>query len=115
MDKTIAAYTAPGAIYPGYVNVSRHPDGSVTVIVRSEPRTVDGFYICGFAKDKGAHGRCTRGDDRCNNYCNMAPEKGPMAKSPLPCSQTIEGAQASLRLSPDVWAEIKQAIAAGEL
>lgn len=43
---------------------------------------VEMSYICGYASDKGAPGRCTPGDDRCNNYCNLAPTKGPMQPHP---------------------------------
>lgn len=43
---------------------------------------VEKTYVCGYASDKGQPGRCTPGDDRCNNYCNMAPAKGPMQPHP---------------------------------
>lgn len=40
-------------------------------------------YICGYETDKGKPGRCTPGDAHCNNYCNMAPEKGSMQSVPV--------------------------------
>ena len=103
MAKYIAAHTKLTEIYPGYVNVSADDDGSIILTVRGDPETRDGAYICGHAADKGAHGRCTPGDDRCNNYCNMAPQKGPMQDHPMPCSQTIEGKTAVVRLSRAEW------------
>jgi len=36
------AYTNPGGAYPGYINVTRHADGSVSVTVRGDPTTVQG-------------------------------------------------------------------------
>lgn len=111
MNKTITAQTTLAPIYPGYINVSCEEDGSVVVIVRGDPKTVDGAYICGHAADKDAHGRCTPGDEHCNNYCNMAPQKGPMKDSPAPCSQTFEGKTVSVRLSAGEWAGIASAIA----
>lgn len=44
-----------------------------------------GIYVCGHARDKGQPGRCTPGDDRCNNYCNLAPQKGPVQAAPAEC------------------------------
>jgi hypothetical protein len=99
MSKCIAAHTNPGSEYPGYINFTREDDGAVTVHFRGDPSKTDGEYICGYAHDKGQHGRCTPGDDRCNNYCNMAPEKGPMQKAPAGCSHTREGATATLKMS----------------
>ena len=106
MGKCIAACTTLAPSYPGYVNFSREDDGSVTVTVRGDPQTRDGAYVCGYARDKGQPGRCTPGDDRCNNYCNMAAEKGPMQDSPAPCEMTIEGATTTVRLSADEWANL---------
>ena len=100
MSKVIAAYTKVDSVYPAYINLTREDDGSVTVTLRNDPKVYkDSFYICGFAKDKGAHGRCTPGDERCNNYCNMAPEKGRMQNSPAPCVQVNEGVMASVNFS----------------
>ena len=106
MRKMIAAYTKLDSVYPGYVNVSSEDDGSVVVTARSDPTKQDGIYICGHARDKGQPGRCTPGDAHCNNYCNLAPEKGPMADSAKACVQTFEGATAAVRLSPDEWADV---------
>jgi hypothetical protein len=96
MSKLIAASTTMAPIYPGYVNFSREDDGSVTVITRCDPEVAeDRSYICGFARDRGQPGRCTPG---CNNYCNMAPQRGPMQDQPKPCTQTFEGKTVSVRL-----------------
>lgn len=57
-----------------------------------------GVYICGYARDKGQPGRCTPGDEHCNNYCNMAPEKGPMQRSPKDLDPAAEFAVAHARL-----------------
>lgn len=111
MTKLIAAYTTLAPIYPGYVNVSSDDDGSVVVTVRGDPDTrADGFYTCGHAADKGAHGRCTPGDDHCNNYCNMAPSKGPMVDHPKPCSRTFEGKTVSVRLTAAEWGSLFHAL-----
>lgn len=98
MPKCITAHTNPG-LDPGYINFTREDDGTVSVHLRGNPSTIDGEYICGFAHDRGKPGRCTPGDDRCNNYCNMAPQKGPMQKHPLPCKQTYAGQTEKLTLS----------------
>jgi hypothetical protein len=111
MPKLITAYTTLEPIYPGFVNVSRDDDGSVVLYVRGNPETRDGAYICGFAADKGKPGRCTPGDHACNNYCNMAPDKGPMVDSPAPCTQTFEGKAATLRLSADAWETVLAGLA----
>jgi hypothetical protein len=112
MKDTVAAYTKVGAVYPGYINVGREGDGTIVLNVRADPTVREGEYICGHASDRGAPGRCTPGDSCCNNYCNLAPEKGPMVDSPLPCTQTFEGATASLRLSAGEWAKVLREIMA---
>lgn len=99
MSKYINAHTNLDPAYPGYINFTREDDGSVTVILRGDPVVKDGCYVCGFERDKGKPGRCTPGDDNCNNYCNMAPAKGPMVNAPKDCVQVIEGACASVKLS----------------
>jgi hypothetical protein len=103
MRKTIAAYTPPTPIYPPYFNVTTEENGDVTVTVRAAAQERDGIYVCGFARDRGQWGRCTPGDEHCNNYCNMAPAKGPMAKSAKPCKQVLCGETASFRMSHDEW------------
>lgn len=107
MKKCIAAHTNPGADYPGFINFSREADGSVTVHFRGNPEVRENSsYICGFDRDKGKPGRCTPGDDRCNNYCNMAPEKGKMQEHPAPCRQTIEGKTGTLTLTAEAFAAL---------
>ncbi|RWF33732.1 hypothetical protein [Mesorhizobium sp.] len=103
MKKLIAACTTLAPLYPGFVNFSRNEDGSVDITVRGDPTTVAARYICGYARDKGQPGRCTPGDDHCNNYCNQAPEKGRMQDSPLPCDQTHEGEFAVVKLTAAEW------------
>jgi hypothetical protein len=112
MPKLIAVYTTLEPIYPGFVNVSTDDDGSVIVYVRGNPETrADSAYICGFAADKGKPGKCTPGDERCNNYCNLAPDRGPMVDHPAPCSQTFEGKIAAVRLTADEWEKLLGALA----
>lgn len=101
MSKTINAYTKPGTDYPGFVNLTEQDDGSFTLHVRGDPRVVDGVHVCGYASQKGEPGRCTPGDDHCNNYCNMAPEKGPMAPAPLDAKQVLCGATVAVALTRD--------------
>ncbi|WP_027517901.1 hypothetical protein [Bradyrhizobium sp. WSM1417] len=111
MSKTIYAHTALNPLYPGYINFTREDDGTVSVHLRGDPRSVEASYICGYAADKGKPGRCTAGDDRCNNYCNMAPSKGPMQRSPAACVQVICSEVVKLSLSS---AEFEQLVAAFE-
>lgn len=110
MSNTPVAYTKPDVVYPGFVNFTPADDGGVAIHLRSDAEKRQGSYICGYAKDKGQHGRCTPGDERCNNYCNMAPEKGAMQSHPAPCEQILCGSTASLSLSADEWAKLKQQI-----
>ncbi len=105
MSKCISAHTNPG-LEPGFINFTREGDGSVSVHVRGDPSRIDGVYVCGYAVDRGKPGRCTPGDTRCNNYCNMAPEKGPMQNSPLPCSQVYSGETIKLTLASEDFATL---------
>ena len=107
MTEKILAYTKLDAIYPGFVNVTQQSDGVIVLMVRADPKRRQGCYVCGFAKDKGSPGRCTPGDDCCNNYCNMAPQKGPMQSHPLPCEQVLCGAVSTINLSADEWSALK--------
>lgn len=102
MSKNVFAFTAPGASYPEYISVNETDDPDLfTITVRSPPTVRDGAFICGNPSDKGQPGRCTAGDDNCNNYCNMAPERGKMADAPMPCRHVREGATASITLRMD--------------
>jgi hypothetical protein len=104
------AFTALGSAYPGFVSINRDENGDVAVTVRGAPTVhEDRSYICGFKEDKGQPGRCTAGDDACNNYCNMAPEKGLMQNRPAPCSQTIEGKTATFTVPAAEWAKLQPA------
>lgn len=95
--KLIGAYTAPGVNYPPFFNAS--VDGDEVVVTVRAPGTVrEGVYVCANPRDAGQPGRCSPGDAFCNNYCNMAPQKGPMQDSPLRCTNHIEGACAQMRM-----------------
>lgn len=99
MSKCITAHTNLDDTYPGFINFTREDDGTVSVHLRGNPTTTQGVYICGHARDKGQPGRCSPGDERCNNYCNMAPEKGKMQPAPMPCTHIRPGATEKLTLS----------------
>lgn len=104
MKECVFAYTGPTHNgYPGYVSVNRLENGDVEVTVRAAPTEYDGIYVCGYAADKGQPGRCTPGDDHCNNYCNAAPQKGPMADHALPCRHVKEGATVSYVVPAADW------------
>lgn len=106
MSKCISAHTNPGAEYPGFINFTREEDGSVSVTARGDPLQRDGVYVCAWARDKGQPGRCTPGDDHCNNYCNMAPQKGQMQKAPLPCTQVFCGETVKVTLTGGAFAAL---------
>lgn len=96
----IFAYTGVDQ-YPGYVSINRMANGDVSVTVREAPTIhEDGVYVCSY---QGGPGRCTPGGSTCNNYCNMAPEKGPMMDRPLPCRQVIEGRTVRFVVPADRW------------
>lgn len=99
------AYTEASGSMPGYLSINRLPTGEIAVTLRSSPTVRDGVHICAHARDAGP-GRCTPGGATCNNYCNMAPEKGPMQDSPMPAMHTIVGVWASLTLPADQWAKL---------
>ena len=101
MGDLLYADTKFDPVYPGYINFTRQADGSVVLIVRGDPSIVNGSYVCGYTDNKGWPGRCTPGDAKCNNYCNSAPEKGPMQDHPLPCVQVLMGGEATIRLSAE--------------
>lgn len=108
----IGAYTKPGGSYPGYINASRDGD-RIVLTVRGDPSRHDAAFICGNAQDKGQLGRCTPGDDNCNNYCNLAPEKGPMQDRPKPCVQVVEAKTVTLSLSADEFHAVLAALNGG--
>lgn len=110
MKQVIAAYTTLAPVYPGYVNVSREEEGGVVITLRGDPTVREGAYICGHASDKGSPGRCTPGDDRCNNYCNLAPQKGPMVDHPAVCVQTLVGETVTVRLSDSEWSAFSESL-----
>jgi hypothetical protein len=111
MNKLIGAFTTVAPIYPGYINISEAGDGAVVITMRGDPTTRDGCFVCGNPSDKGKPGRCLPGDENCNNYCNLAPQKGPMVDSPAPCVQTFEGNTVSVRLTTEEWAALSAELA----
>lgn len=112
MTRVIAAKTKPGCHYPGYVNVSEMGDGSVAIVVRADPDIRKGVHVCGHRSQRGEPGRCTPGDDRCNNYCNAAPEKGKMQERPTPCEHITVGITSRVVFTAEEWADVRAAIIA---
>lgn len=107
MKTNLFAYTDVGtAACPGYVSVNRLESGDVEVTVRSASTTYDA-HVCAHAPDAGP-GRCTPGGPTCNNYCNMAPQKGPMQDRPLPCTHTEEGGTASFVVPAAEWRRLTE-------
>jgi hypothetical protein len=105
MRTNIFAFTdVSGMSYPGYVSINRLENGDVEISVRSAPKQRNGCYVC---SHQPGPGNCTAGGPTCNNYCNMAPEKGPMQDHPLPCVHTDEGSQASFIVPADEWLKLK--------
>lgn len=102
MTDNIFAYTAPEGSYPGYVSINRTESGDVEVTVRAVPTVREGAHVCVQARDAGP-GRCIPGGPTCNNYCNMAPEKGPMQDHPMPCTHSDPGSQASFVIPAADW------------
>lgn len=100
MKDDLLAYTAPGGSYPGYVYIGREVNGDVTVTVRQAPTSRAGVHVC---SHRPGPGNCTAGGPTCNNYCNMAPEKGSMQDHPLPCTHVIEGAKATFTVPATEW------------
>lgn len=109
----IIAHTKLDESYPGYINIKRQDDGSVVLTMRGDPSSRAGCFVCGTAKDKGQPGRCTPGDEHCNNYCNMAPEKGPIQPAAAPTTQIFEGPTAVVTLTAEEWDGLAKAIGEG--
>jgi hypothetical protein len=107
MSENIFAYTGPtDPGYPAYVSINRNEDGDVVVSVRGAPKEYEGSRVCAFAHQAGEPGRCTPGDEFCNNYCNMAPQKGPMQDHPLRCKHVKEGPYAQATIPAAEWARL---------
>jgi hypothetical protein len=98
------AFTALSGSYPGYVSINRNEDGDIAVTVREAPKVFEGVHVCANKGDE-APGRCTPGGPTCNNYCNLAPQIGPMQNHPLPATHTTEGKQATFVVPADVWSK----------
>lgn len=112
MSRVIAAHTKADPSFPGFVNVSAMSDGTVAIVMRTDPHVSKGIFICGHRTERGMPGRCTPGDENCNNYCNMAKEKGAMQDAPKPCDVLRVGVTTRLVLSAEAWADIRAAIIA---
>lgn len=107
----VGAYTKIAGLHPGYVNVSRNGE-TVILTVRGDPKVKeDSAFICTNAKDAGP-GRCFAGDENCNNYCNMAPEKGPMQDRPKATRQVWPGETVSVSFTAEEWAAVISTIGA---
>lgn len=87
---TLAAWTAMDPVYPAFLNFTRDGD-EVVVTARGHATPVSGVRVCGQT--------CHPGDENCNNYCNSAPDKGPMADSPLPHNFERDGPTVQIRMS----------------
>jgi len=109
----IGAYTKMDSYYPGYISVSRDGD-TVLLTVRGDPTVRENaVFICAYAHEKGQLGRCTPGDENCNNYCNMAPEKGPMQNHPKPTKQLLCGETVTLSLTAAEFAKVSAIVNGG--
>ena len=95
--------------YPPYFNVTRDGDEAV-ITVRASEAIREGVYVCAHKRDAGP-GRCVAGGPTCNNYCNMAPEKGPMADHPLPCTHADTGASVSMRMPWEAFVALARSVA----
>lgn len=105
MTKQIA-HTNLDPVYPGYINATVVGDGTVKVTVRGDPKTRNGVFVCGYSRDRGQPGRCTPGDANCNNYCNLAPDKGPMQARPAPSMMVDVGETVTLTITEAAWAQL---------
>jgi hypothetical protein len=98
MREYLSAHTpADERPYPQFVNFSVEGD-EVVISVRAKQTEVDGVRICGQTCQPGGFG--------CNNYCNMAPDKGPMADKPEDFTHHNVGAQAEMRLPRETAIQI---------
>lgn len=100
MKDTIFAHTpAGGEIYPAYLNISLE-DGRIVVTLRGNAVETTGVRVCGVS--------CHPGGEACNNYCNQAPQKGPMAPRPASYNFMKEGATVSASFDAEEWIEAWQ-------
>lgn len=99
-QQNLFAYTALTAEYPAFVSVNRQENGDVIVTLRGEADVRDGCFVC---SHKAEAGRCTAGGPNCNNYCNMAPQKGPMQDKPLPCRHVAAGQTVQVTIPAGDW------------
>lgn len=104
MHKNIFAFTAEGSEFPEYVSINRLDNGEVSITIREKPSSGSGARICRNKGDAGAYD-CFPGGPHCNNYCNMAPSKGPMQDAPAAVDWVKPGAVAEIVLPAGVWPE----------
>ena len=102
MNDNIFAYTAPGAGFPGYVSINRLENGDVEVTVREAGTVHEGINICRSERND-MPGNCYPGGPTCNNYCNRAPEKGPIQDRAAPCVYNKPGGTASFIIPAEKW------------
>ena len=98
----LLAHTRAVGSYPSYLNITQD-EADVVVTVREAPIVREGVYVCAHKRDAGP-GRCVAGGPTCNNYCNAAPEKGPMQDRPLPCTHTEAGRTVTVRVPASIFA-----------
>ncbi len=105
MSENIFAYTAPGSNFPGFVSINRLPNGDVSVSVRAAGTGPHkGSRVCRHRKDATGYD-CYPGGPHCNNYCNMAPQKGPMQDHPEQIEYYKPGDQSEFTVPADEWAK----------
>lgn len=102
--ENIFAFTEPGSEYPGYVSINRLENGDVSVSVRAKPKRGNGSRVCHSERDAGPYD-CYPGSPHCNNYCNLAPQKGPMQDHPERVDWVKEGALVELIVPSAQWPE----------
>lgn len=84
------AHTKGSITFPGFLNLKQ--DGEDFILtVRGDPKEYRGIAVCGV--------NCLPGGPLCNNYCNLAPQKGPMQKGPVAMDHVKCGEQVQLRLT----------------
>lgn len=103
IPENIFAYTAPGTTYPGYVSINRDANGDVSVTVRSAGTGPHkGVRVCRNRADATGWD-CYPGGPGCNNYCNMAPQKGPMQDRPESIEYYKEGVTSEFTVPASEW------------
>ena len=101
--QNIFAYTAPGADFPGFVSINRLPNGDISISVRAAPTGPhNGVRVCKNRADATGYD-CWPGGPHRNNYCNMAPQKGPIQDAPEAIEYYKEGDLSEFVIPADEW------------